>query len=137
MYTQALPLVGQLMGENEALYEASRLPTVTVFADVDFGKNAKGYEYVANRARKAAKEFSGRVLVNIADKDHYSWMLEEFGLQPLPGRQDIGVGLAHGKMRYAMDSAFSVDNLKAFVTAFKAGSLTGIEAKPKAVRLIN
>ena len=119
---KALPLVGQKTWKSTARYEAGGLPVLTLFAAVDLEKNAKGYEYYANRLRRVAVDFADKLLFNIGDKEDFSYLLPDYGLE-LPEKKDIGVGIKVGSSHYAMAESFSVDNLRAFVEAFRAGGL--------------
>ena len=47
-------------------YRNTKLPLVYVFAELDLKKNWKGYQYLANRVSKVAKDFAGKVLPSFA-----------------------------------------------------------------------
>ena len=57
------------------------LPVVMLFAAIDLEKNAKGFDYFANRLRKVAVEFKAKLLFNIADKEDFSYQLEDYGTE--------------------------------------------------------
>ena len=84
---------------------------MTLFAAVDLEKNVKGYEYFANRLRKVAIDFKGKLVFNIADKEDFSYQLEDYGLE-LASKKDVGVGCKDGEKHYAMTDKFNVDNLR-------------------------
>jgi len=130
VFDKALPLVGEKTFKSADSYDNTKLPMVTVFADVNHEKNAKGYQYLANRVRKVAKEFAGKLVFNIASKSDFSYILADYGIGDLSGKQDVGVGLVSGDMHYKMTDKFSVESLKSFVDAWKAGSLEGKKKAP-------
>jgi protein disulfide isomerase len=119
----ALPLVGQKTWKSNDRYEAAGVPIVTLFAEVDLEKNAKGFDYYANRMRKVAAEYAGKLVFNIGDKSDFSYLVEDYDLK-LPEKKDFGVGIKDGAKHYGMVEAFSVDALRAFIDQFLAGSLT-------------
>merc|ERR1712196_600394 len=82
-----------------------------------------GYDYFANRLRRVAEEFKGKLSFNIGDKDDFSYLLEDYDLE-LPEKKDVGVGIKNGNAYYKMSDTFSVDNVRAFCEAYMAGSLT-------------
>jgi protein disulfide isomerase len=123
MYKKSVPLVGQKTWKSGERYDKQGVPVVTLFAAVDLEKNAKGYEYFANRARKVAADFVGKLSFNIGDKEDFSYQLEDYDLS-LDGKKDVGVGAKDGNKYYKMDDKFNVDNLRAFAEALVAGSLT-------------
>jgi len=120
---KSIPLVGQKTWKSNDRYEAAGLPVLTLFAAVDLEKNAKGFDYYANRLRKVAVDHTDKLAFNIGDKEDFSYLLDDYGLE-LPGKKDIGVGIKDGANHFAMAESFSVDNLRAFVAAYQAGSLT-------------
>jgi protein disulfide isomerase family A protein 3 len=123
-----LPLVGFKNFETSTTYDNAKLPVVTIFSEVDVTKNPKGYQYLANRVVKVAKDYKGKLLFNIADKKDYSYVLSDYGLGKLEGKRDIGVGLVKDKTYYKMTTAtFSTENLAQFVKDYFEGKLIGIE----------
>jgi len=119
----ALPLVGQKTWKSNDRYESSGLPTLTLFTEVDLEKNAKGFDYYANRLRKVAEEYKDKMLFNIGDKSDFAYVLDDFELE-LPDKKDVGVGIKLVDHYYKMEESFSVDNLKLFIEKYLAGSLT-------------
>jgi protein disulfide isomerase family A protein 3 len=104
------------------------VPLVTVFAAVDFLKNPKGYQYLANRISKLAKEYVNKAVFVISDKTEYSNSLTDYGLPDLEGKRDVGYGLKIGDMHYKSNTdslSFSADILSKFVKDYFAGSLQG------------
>lgn len=120
---KGLPLVGQKTWKSQERYDAASLPIVTLFTKVDLEKNPKGYDYYANRLRRVAQDFVGKLVFNIGDKEDFSYILDDYDLE-LPEKKDIGVGIKDGNKHYKMTQSFSVDNLRAFVQDVVDGKLT-------------
>lgn len=51
IYDKSLPLVGFRGYKSDWRYHNQKLPLLTVFTEVDFVKNNKGYQYIATRLR--------------------------------------------------------------------------------------
>eukprot|EP00628_Pelagophyceae_sp_CCMP2097_P003901 CAMPEP_0184081916 /NCGR_PEP_ID=MMETSP0974-20121125/2945_1 /TAXON_ID=483370 /ORGANISM="non described non described, Strain CCMP2097" /LENGTH=435 /DNA_ID=CAMNT_0026384591 /DNA_START=68 /DNA_END=1375 /DNA_ORIENTATION=+ len=131
-FKKAVPLVGQKTWKSNDRYDKTGVPVVTLFAKVDLEKNAKGFDYFANRLRKVAVDFVGNLSFNIADKEDFSFQLEDYSL--VLESKDVGVGAKLGNLYYKMEDKFSVDNLKAFAQALVDGKLTPMikeEAAPE------
>lgn len=122
-----LPLVGQKNWKSNEMYDGTGLPVVTLFTAVDLEKNPKGFDYYANRLRRVAQDMVGKLVFNVGDKEDFSYILDDYGLE-LPNKKDVGVGVKDGNKYYAMTDSFSVDNLRAFVEKVLAGE---VEAKIK------
>jgi protein disulfide isomerase len=118
----SVPLVAQKTWKSNERYAKQGLPTVTLFAAVDLEKNVKGFEYFANRLRKVAVDFSGKLVFNIADKEDFSYQLDDYDLK-LESKKDVGVGAKDGEKHYHMADKFNVDNLRAFCEQLVAGEL--------------
>jgi hypothetical protein len=138
IFDKAVPLVGEKTFKTADMYDNLKIPVVTVFADVDHAKNPKGWTYLTNRVQKAAKEHAGKVAFAIADKDDYSYALDDYGLSGSGsgaksdvsvGLKVTGVGAEKSEMYYKLDptTKFSSDSLKQFVADYRAGSLVGKE----------
>ena len=127
MYKKSVPLVGQKTWKSGERYDKQGVPVVTLFAAIDLEKNAKGFDYFANRLRKVAADYVGKLSFNIGDKEDFSYQLEDYGLE-LPSKKDVGVGAKDGNKYYTMEDKFNVDNVRKFAAALVAGSL---EAKVK------
>ena len=123
IYQKSVPLVGQRTWKSADRYDKIGLPVVTLFTKIDHEKNRKGYDYFANRLRRVADEFKGKLSFNIGDKDDFSYLLEDYDLE-LPEKKDVGVGIKHGNAYYKMSDTFSVENVRALCEAYLAGSLT-------------
>ena len=123
LFKKSVPLVGQKTWKSNERYEKQGVPVVTLFAAVDLEKNPKGFEYFANRLRKVAVDFVGKLSFNIGDKEDFSYQLDDYDLT-LETKKDVGVGCRDGDKYYAMTEKFNVDNLRAFATAVLAGTLT-------------
>lgn len=134
VHQKALPVVGEMTLKGSTLYDAARLPVVTVFANIDVNRNFKQYQYIANRVRKVATaaEYKGKMLFNIANRkdfeeplvSHYSYIKEE------AEQAEFLYGIKADNMYYrANDVAqpFSTEALENFVAAFAAGKLMGKE----------
>lgn len=59
----SFPIVGELTEENQEQYSKRDLPIAKFFLNVDKKVNPKQYDYYANRLRKVALEYTGRLLV--------------------------------------------------------------------------
>ena len=70
---KSVPLVGQKTWKSGERYEKQGVPVVTLFAAVDLEKNGKGFDYFANRLRKVAVEYVGKLSFNIGDKEDFSY----------------------------------------------------------------
>ena len=134
IFDKAVPLVGEKNFKTSDVYDNLKVPVVTVFADVDQQKNPKGWTYLTNRVQKAAKEHAGKFVFAVADKDDYSYALEDYGLSSSSSKADVfvglkvtGVGADRTEMYYKMDAKFSSDSLKQFVADYREGKLTGKE----------
>lgn len=125
---KSLPLVGELSAKSAMRYHRSPLPIVTVFTAVDHEKNAKGYQYYANRVRKIAANYQNEIVFSIADIDEMKTSIEsDYGFSSVSPKDTL-VGIRGEDMFYKMDGKFSSDSLSAFVQDFKEGKLVG---KPK------
>lgn len=120
---KALPLVGQKTWKSNDRYESSGLPVLTLFTAVDLEKNGQGFDYFANRLRKVGEEYKGKMLFNIGDKTDFAYVLDDFEME-LPEKKDAGVGIKLDDHYYTMEESFSVENVKAFIDSYMAGSLT-------------
>lgn len=129
IYKKSLPLVGQKTWKSGDRYEKSNLPILTLFTAVDLEKNPKGFDYFANRLRKVAVDYLGKLVFNIGDKEDYSYVLQDYDLK-LESNKDVGVGIKDGDKHYKMEAKFNVENLKAFVDSVLNGE---IEPKIKEV----
>lgn len=123
--TKSVVLAGQYSSTNRAIYDALQKPVVTVFAAIDHEKNAKGFQYLANRVRKIAKQYENKIVFTLADTESYTHMMEKDYDFEEPSKKEVFVGLREGDMFYKMAEKFSVENLKSFVEKFKAGELQG------------
>ena len=123
---KALPLVGVRTTTIDP-YHSVKLPIVTIFTDIDLKKNIKGYQYIANRIRKVAKDYKNKLIFNVADKSMFSYELIDYNIVSLSGKKDVGMGIKIGSMYYKSSKPFSTENLKEFVKEFFAGTLIGKE----------
>jgi len=119
---KSVPLVGQKTWKSGDRYDKQGVPVVTLFAAVDLEKNGKGFDYFANRLRKVAADYIGKLSFNIGDKEDFSYQLEDYGID-LPNKKDVGVGAKHGSKYWKMEDKFNVDNLRKFAAAIVDGSL--------------
>ena len=116
IYKKSVPLVGQKTWKSGDRYDKAGVPIVTLFAAIDLEKNSKGFDYFANRLRKVAVDYVGKLIFNVGDKEDFSYQLEDYGLE-LSEKKDVGVGCKDGNKHYKMTDKFNVDNLKAFAEA--------------------
>ena len=123
LFKKAVPLVGQKTWKSNERYEKQNVPVVTLFAAIDLEKNPKGFDYFANRLRKVAADFVGKLSFNIGDKEDFSYQLEDYELV-LETKKDVGVGARDGDKYYHMTEKFNVDNLRAFAQDLVDGKLT-------------
>jgi len=122
VFKKSLPLVGQKTWKSGERYEKAKLPILTLFAAIDLEKNPKGFDYFANRLRKVAAEYVGKVVFNIGDKEDFSYSLQDYDLE-LESKKDVGVGVKDGDKYYKMTAKFNVENLKAFVESVLNGEI--------------
>lgn len=143
VFENALPLVSQINPEPAALFEHGGRAQLLAIYDVDFKRDAKGSNHVANRLRKAAKAVrddasiaAGNLGFFIASKSAYSTLVSDFGLSATVAKHGLdGVAVvildkARNK-KYRMDAPFSDANVVQFVRAFAAGELEAyIKSEP-------
>lgn len=127
---KALPLVSVYDFNTEDLFLKKKIPQLTIFTNVDHEKDPKGYTYVSNRALKVASEHKGKLQVAIADKTTQHTFLTKHKADFVDGK--FAVGIKDGIMYYAMEEAFGVDAIKAFVKKFQNAELTGNEVSDDA-----
>jgi len=121
-----LPLVGEVNEDNHARYDARKLPLVVVLYKVDFQRDPKGTNYIANRIRRVAADYKGKVLFAIADRDNSPRLVEQHGLSDrsvnFPVALKSASGLKYGHKSVAKDgNKLDEDALRAFVTSFLDG----------------
>ncbi len=122
---KSITLTGEYSSKNRGAYDSLKKPVVTVYSLIDHERNAKGYNYLANRVRKVAKKYEGKVVFALADTDSYTHALEsDYGFES-PTNKETLVGLRDGNMYYKMTTKFSVENLVAFVEKYFTGALEG------------
>ena len=83
--SKSLPLVSIKNTDSVNRYSYVTIPLVTVFADVDLKKNPKGYQYLANRISKIAKEYLNKVVFVVSDKKAEKRILGDYSLPTLEG----------------------------------------------------
>lgn len=125
--SKALPLVGEINDKNAPAYLRKQLPIVTMFTEINYNRNPKGFTYVINRGRKVAVDYQGKILFAIGDSSN--GMEKSYGFTDEQKANTVNVGIVSGDMFYKMDAVFSLDSLKAFVQAYTEGSLTGTKKK--------
>mmetsp|Transcript_2022 Transcript_2022/g.1470 ORF Transcript_2022/g.1470 Transcript_2022/m.1470 type:complete len:435 (-) Transcript_2022:98-1402(-) len=124
---KSVPLTGEYLNKNKAIYDGLKKPVVLVFSAIDHERNAKGYNYLVNRVRKVAKSHEGKIVFALADTDANSDIMEShYGFEN-PSSKEVLVGLRDDNLFYKMESKFSVENLMSFIESFKAGELEGRE----------
>ncbi|KAJ8603061.1 hypothetical protein CTAYLR_006655 [Chrysophaeum taylorii] len=122
IYKKSLPLVGQKTWKSGDRYDKAKLPILTLFAAIDLEKNPKGFDYFANRLRKVAVDYVGRVVFNVGDKEDFSYALQDYDIE-LESKKDVGVGIKDDDKYYKMEAKFNVENLKAFVESVLNGEI--------------
>jgi protein disulfide isomerase family A protein 3 len=125
---KSAPVVGLKTKSSSARLEKVKTPVVTAFLDVDLDKNLKTWTYYANRLRKIAQDFKGKVLFEIADKNDFDMEMADHDIE-LVAKTDVGVGIRSGNLYYKMTDTYSPENVKKFVDDFIAGRLVGKEKK--------
>jgi len=122
---KSIPLAGEVTLKLKSMYNDLKKPIITLFSAVDHVRNAKGFQYLANRARKLAKKYEGKVYFNIANTDDFKYDMEnDYGFTEPNGKNTV-VGIREGDIFYKMESKFSFDNLATFVEEFLSGKLAG------------
>lgn len=123
--SKSLPLTGEYTSKSRESYDSLQKPVVSVFSSIDHERNSKGYNYLANRVRKVAKKYEGKIVFVLVDTDTFSEVMERnYGFED-PSSKEVYAGIRDGDMFYTMDTKFSVENLTSFVESFKAGQLEG------------
>jgi hypothetical protein len=79
---------------------------VYVFAELDLKKNWKGYQYLANRVSKVAKDYAGKAVFALANKADEKWTFSDYGLPDLEGKRDTGMAIKAGDWHYASKVTF-------------------------------
>eukprot|EP00742_Colponemidia_sp_Colp-10_P003750 GILJ01003991.1.p1 GENE.GILJ01003991.1~~GILJ01003991.1.p1 ORF type:complete len:515 (-),score=94.14 GILJ01003991.1:103-1608(-) len=97
IWANCLPLVGEINEDNHERYEKASLPIVTTYYKVDYEKDPKGTNYYANRLRRVAADFVGRMLFVIADKKEAGRQLESFGISD---SENFPVTVRDGSKKY-------------------------------------
>jgi len=75
-----LPLVGEVHEDNRNVYSSRGKPLVKVYSEVDWKLNSKGANYLLNRIRKVAKEYSDKLSFAVASKSKHQKEIEDAGL---------------------------------------------------------
>jgi len=110
--SQAIALAGEITAENKKRYEATGLPLVSVYFDVDHEKNVKRTQYYLRRIEQAAKDFAGKVLFGIAH-NRLAGDLRGTGTETV-----ILSDTKSGQVYKYTGASFTVDGLKAFAQDF-------------------
>merc|ERR1711916_213597 len=90
--------------------------------DLDYRRDPKGSNYLANKVRKAAKGFRDNddVVFAVASKTDFAGELDKWGV----GGRDQGVAVEKDGIRFRMEEEeFSPAAITAFVNAFLAGEV--------------
>jgi len=121
------PLVGQFSSTTKDRYKT---PTLVIFMNLDFEKNAKGIEYVLKRARKAALGLKGKLAFAVASLSEMSYDLEDYGLVSNHPGSDVLMAIradaSYDGKKYgaATGTKFSGNTLSEFANDYLAGKLT-------------
>lgn len=141
---KAQPLVGQFSHSTKDRYKN---PTLIIFMNLDFDKNAKSVNYVLKRARKVAahlKTTGAKLSIAVASNADMSYDMSDYGLESKSTASDILMGIREsddysspkysGAEFFSADSGrsatFSEKSLSTFANAFIAGELTAYEKPP-------
>jgi len=116
----SFPVVGELTEENQELYMKRDLPIAKFFLNVDKKVNPKQYDYYANRLRKIATEYAGKLSVATLYMPKWEHAVTAYNLK---GKQDGFVIEKGYEEKYKMDGTFSLDNIKKFVADYFDGEL--------------
>jgi len=110
--------VGELTAVNKKRYEATGLPLVTVYFDVDHEKNVKRTNYYLRRLEKVEEAFTGKAKFAIAELS-----LLPPDQAPEANKEVVTLHDQKNDQTYKFTGTFGVEPLKKFVTDFLAGSL--------------
>eukprot|EP00088_Acartia_fossae_P071285 TRINITY_DN9755_c0_g1_i3.p1 TRINITY_DN9755_c0_g1~~TRINITY_DN9755_c0_g1_i3.p1 ORF type:complete len:486 (-),score=166.12 TRINITY_DN9755_c0_g1_i3:853-2310(-) len=113
-------LAGHRTTDNARDFGQSNL--VVAYYEVDYVKNAKGTNYWRNRVAKVCKEFP-ELTCAVSSKDDFQQELTEYGFDYVSGSAPVVVARGPAGEKFKMTEEFSVDNLKAFLTAVQAGEV--------------
>eukprot|EP00967_Tisochrysis_lutea_P111616 scaffold175697_cov36-Tisochrysis_lutea.AAC.1 len=140
LLSKAQPLVGQYTYNTKERYFSKKLPIVLIFVHIDWKGNPKGTAYYANRARKVASQYVGKLQFALAHLGDYEYQMADYGLEVSDKVHDVRIGLIHkeGDFEYTYGSSetkFSAEALTSFADAFLAGKLepakkTDVSAPP-------
>jgi hypothetical protein len=127
--------VGEYSLSSRGRYDSvTNREMVTVFTNVDHKRNSKGFQYIANRLRKIAKEHStakSPMLFNIANIQDFQQVMERdylFDGATIDMKKSF-VGLKDDKNFYYVmaNQEFSFDALNKFIQDYKKGLIEGHE----------
>merc|ERR1712065_71302 len=99
------------------------LPILTAFYDADYEKNFKGSNYWANRVRRVAKDYKGKLAFAVASHTEYAREMADLGLKWSSGdKPKIAVQEGNGR-KYVMEEEFSPEALGKFIEEYLAGNI--------------
>lgn len=123
---KALPLVGEFNSASEGRYINNKRPVSIVYTKVDHARNPKGFQYVANRIRKIAKDYSNDIVFAIANLEDYSSVLEtDYGVEEVNPKKTYAT--VKDSLLYTLEDEFSFEKFAKFVQDYKSGKLVGRE----------
>lgn len=115
-----LPLVAERTADNADKFFSKNLPVVTVYAKVDYEMDPKGTNYIANRVRRVASNYRGKLVFCIASKDKFRGEVSDLGF---PSSAAVAVAVLNGKDKFKMDAEWSVEALEQFIKNYVDGKV--------------
>jgi len=88
--------------------------------NLDWQLNSKGINYVANRVRKIAKDYSDKFFFAVANKGKSQKEVDDFGLK---GETPFAIHHISKSLKYPSSEQFSTEALKKLLDEYVAGSL--------------
>ncbi|CAI4225233.1 unnamed protein product [Auanema sp. JU1783] len=104
------------------LFQFEFKPMVVVYYNVDYVKDPKGSNYWRNRVLKVAQDFKRKVQFAVSNKEEFAQEIETQGLGERKDSDKPIVAMITNDGKFPMDTEFSIDNLKAFVSTVLAGN---------------
>jgi len=122
IYSNVLPLAGEITQDNTAIYHKKGLPVVKLFVDIDWDRNLKGVTYQLNRLRKIAKDYRDKFSFAIASKKNYAKELADLGLEKI----EEAFAIIKNDLKYRSDtpSTYSPEGLKQLLDDFLSSKIS-------------
>jgi len=116
----SFPVVGEMTEENQEQYTKRDLPILKFLIDIDKKTSAKQYDYYANRLRKIATEYTGKLLVATLYMPKFEHLVTSYNAK---GKKEVAVIEKGYEEKYKMDAPFNLQNLQKFVSDYFEGEL--------------